>query len=317
MNHTACQTGVLLCSDLDRTILPNGPQPESPLARPLLRRLARRPEVTIVYVSGRHLALLNAAVAEYDIPRPDYAIGDVGTTIYQSGHNTAWEEWPAWRQEISTDWRGLDGRELASLLSPLLAGWPEIRRQEPEKQNHCKLSYYTPASFDRSGSAAKGDGDAAGAIGQEQAADPGREELLTAIRRRLAQAGLKSRLVWSVDEERQLGLLDVLPAGAGKLAAIRFLMRHLGFTPANTVFAGDSGNDLDVLASELNAVLVANAPAEVRREAMARVKEAGREHSLYCAAGGLLGMNGNYAAGVLEGLAHYQPLIMPFLTADP
>ncbi len=33
---------ILLCSDLDRTLLPNGPQSESPGARRLLQRLAER-----------------------------------------------------------------------------------------------------------------------------------------------------------------------------------------------------------------------------------------------------------------------------------
>ena len=34
---------ILLCCDLDRTLIPNGPQPESPGARPLLRALAHHP----------------------------------------------------------------------------------------------------------------------------------------------------------------------------------------------------------------------------------------------------------------------------------
>ncbi|HDO34182.1 MAG TPA: haloacid dehalogenase, partial [Chromatiales bacterium] len=38
---------LLLCSDLDRTLIPNGPQAESPRARALLCELARRPEITL------------------------------------------------------------------------------------------------------------------------------------------------------------------------------------------------------------------------------------------------------------------------------
>jgi hypothetical protein len=37
------------------------------------------------------------------------------------------------------------------------------------------------------------------------------------------------------------------------------------------------------------------------------VSEKGLGDTLYCARGGFLGMNGNYCAGVLEGLAHYIP----------
>ena len=47
---------LMLCSDLDRTLLPNGPQEESPEARPLLRRLAQRPDLVLAYVSGRNEA---------------------------------------------------------------------------------------------------------------------------------------------------------------------------------------------------------------------------------------------------------------------
>lgn len=309
--HESSDQRLLLCSDLDRTILPNGAQPESSRSRPLLHALARRPEVTLAYVSGRHRKLLAAAVAEYGIPRPDYAIGDVGTTIYRVGAQ-GWQEWSAWHEEISADWRGLDSRALADLLEPVLAHRPGVRLQEAEKQNRCKLSYYTPAQWPSlpSSSATSAERPSSAHPVCEAGgspADPGRQKLLALVGARLDQAGLRARLVWSVDEERDLGLLDVLPATAGKLAAIRFLMRQLGFTRSNTVFSGDSGNDLDVLTSELNAVLVANAPPEVRAEALARVSEAGRAQTLYCAAGGFMGMNGNYAAGVLEGVAHFQP----------
>jgi hypothetical protein len=73
------------------------------------------------------------------------------------------------------------------------------------------------------------------------------------------------------------------------------------------LFAGDSGNDLDVLASPVPAVLVANANDAVRAAAIARSGEDGQRDRLHVASGGLLGMNGNYAAGILEGVAHFHP----------
>ena len=72
---------LLVCTDLDRTLLPNGPQPESPRARRLFHRLAERPEVTIAYVTGRDRQLLLDAISSYDLPWPDYAVGDVGANI--------------------------------------------------------------------------------------------------------------------------------------------------------------------------------------------------------------------------------------------
>jgi hypothetical protein len=85
-------------------------------------------------------------------------------------------------------------------------------------------------------------------------------------------------------------------------------MQQNGFTRETTVFAGDSGNDLDVLLSDVPAVLVANADAEVRRQA-----EKAHRDVLYLAQGGYLGMNGNYSAGILEGIAHFRPDIDAWL----
>jgi sucrose-6-phosphatase len=277
---------IVLCTDLDRTVIPNGAQPESPAARTLLRRLARRPESTVVYVSGRHRGLLEAAIRDYDLPVPDYAIGDVGTTIYQVVGGD-WRPWDAWAREIAPDWRGCGREDLAGLLAEL----DGLRPQEPEKQNDFKLSFYAPAG-------------------------PRPEPLLAQIRERLEARGIRASLIWSIDEAAGCGLLDVLPASANKRHAIEFLMGEKGFSDTQTVFAGDSGNDLEVLVSGLQAVLVRNAPDEVREEAIRRAAAAGRPDRLYVARGGFLGMNGNYSAGVLEGLVHFLPHVAAWLRPD-
>jgi len=54
-------------------------------------------------------------------------------------------------------------------------------------------------------------------------------------------------------------------------------------------------------------VLVANATLEVKEEAIALAKRHGTLATLYIAKGGFFGMNGHYAAGVLEGLCHFIP----------
>lgn len=276
-------TEVLLCSDLDRTLLPNGPQDESPLARERLRALAERPEVTLAYVSGRHRQLLLDAIDEYDIPVPAYAIGDVGTTIYQV-RDGEWWPWAEWEQEIAPDWNGRRHDQLAALFDDL----DDIEPQEPEKQNTFKLSYYAPADM-----------------------DPNR--LIDPMSERLRAAAVRASLIWSVDETENRGLLDVLPRSATKYHAIRFLMQRKGFAEAATVFAGDSGNDLPVLTSGLQSVLVRNARDEVRDQALREVRAKGVVERLYFAKGGFLGMNGNYAAGVLEGLVHFIPAAAAWL----
>jgi hypothetical protein len=82
------------------------------------------------------------------------------------------------------------------------------------------------------------------------------------------------------------------------------------------VFAGDSGNDLEVLASPIPSVLVANATADVREACVRRAAREGTERALYLARGGYLGMNGNFAAGLLEGWVHYRPETAAWLEGD-
>jgi hypothetical protein len=134
-----------------------------------------------------------------------------------------------------------------------------------------------------------------------------RNTLAGAIEERLAAAGIRARLIWSVDEPAGVGLLDVLPAGASKRHAIEALMQREGFSLDETLFCGDSGNDIEVLSSPIPAVLVANSQPEVRDLALRLATQAGCVDRLYIARGGFMGMNGNYCAGILEGIAHYHP----------
>lgn len=278
-------TALLLCTDLDRTLLPNGDAPESPEARPLFRRLAGRPDVTLAYVSGRHLGLLQEAIRDYDLPLPDYAIGDVGTTLYEV-KGDEWTPMPEWSAEIAPDWAGLTRHELADALADV----DGLRLQEEAKQNTFKLSYYAPADIDT-------------------------EALRAEVGGRLAALGVCASLIWSVDDLTGEGLFDILPERATKLHAIEFLARLLGLNGPNMLFAGDSGNDLPVLASEIHSVLVNNARPEVKRQAVEQAEATGQDGHLYLARGGMFGMNGNYAAGILEGVAHFHPAFTPWLEA--
>jgi cardiolipin synthase len=96
-------TRILLCTDLDRTLLPNGEPPESEGARAAFSRLARRREVTFACVTGRHRALIEGAITTFDLPAPDYAVGDVGTSLY-AVRDGAWEPVQAWTQTFAEDW---------------------------------------------------------------------------------------------------------------------------------------------------------------------------------------------------------------------
>ena len=277
-------TSLLICTDLDRTLIPNGPQPESPDARRLFATLVARGEVSLAYVSGRHRALVQQAMADYQLPLPDFVIGDVGTSLYRVETDAEWSPRPEWESHIGADWAGASVEDLKGLL----AGMSHLRLQEPAKQGRFKLSFYAASDADQSG-------------------------LVDEVRGRISAQGIRASLIWSVDEAVDVGLLDVLPERATKYHAIEFLIEQEGFGIDQVVFSGDSGNDLEPLTSPLPAVLVANAHPAVREEALRVVHERGLADCLYCAEGGFLGMNGNYAAGILEGVAHYQPLVRRWL----
>jgi len=222
--------------------------------------------------------LIEQAIAEFDLPQPDFAIADVGTTIYRVD-SSGWHRWSEWDAKIAPDWRNLPRDELGRVLSV----FPALRLQENKKQALHKLSFYVPLETDE-------------------------RALIDEMNVLLKQNGINANLIWSVDEAVDIGLLDVLPASANKLHAITFLMQQNGFRHENTVFAGDSGNDMDVLLSSIPSVLVANANIEVKRQAVSACKD-----TLYIAKGDYLGMNGNYSAGIIEGAAHYWPEVEVWL----
>ena len=276
---------ILLCSDLDRTLIPNGAAVESPPARPRLSRLAARDEVRLAYVSGRDANLVREAITTYGLPVPDAVIGDVGASLYHV-RDADWLPDRQWQETIGHDWRGRSHDDITGILDPLTRHGLSL--QPPEKQSRYKISYFAEPSLDL-------------------------ERLRDTIAALLGEERIAANIICSRDEADNRGLVDILPPQANKLLAIRFLMDSLAIDDAHAAFAGDSGNDLDVLTSGMQAILVANAADDVRRLATTRAAENGWSGRLYLAAGDFLGMNGNYAAGVLEGLAHFFPEIAEWI----
>lgn len=266
---------LLLCTDLDGTLIPDGRAPEPLDARPLFARLAAREEVRLAFVTGRHRKLVEEAISELSLPLPRFVVGDVGSTIYEVEAG-GWRPWDAWRLRLEEDWPPGTAQRLRATAGRL-AG---LELQEASKQSGLKVSFYLRR----------------GPLGEAE----------ERLRRFLEEAGIPARLVSSRDSEG-VGLLDLLPPAGGKLGAVEFLIERGGFDRRRFLFAGDSGNDLEVLVSGLPAVLVANAGEDVRRQARDARGASGDRVRLYEARGGFRGMNGNYAAGVLEGLAHFLP----------
>ncbi|MCU7815295.1 MAG: HAD-IIB family hydrolase [Candidatus Thiodiazotropha sp. (ex Rostrolucina anterorostrata)] len=272
---------LLVCTDLDRTLIPNGSQSESDEARDRFKQLCDSKGVVLAYVSGRDQNLVKKAIADYALPQPDYVVGDVGTTLYHVAGADDWNHQLDWEETISRDWNGKSHADLKRLFSNIQG----LRLQENEKQNRFKLSYYVSLDQDHQWILGK----------MEQALEP---------------EAVNASLIWSIDETADRGLLDVLPERATKYHAIDFLRQSLGYSLTETLFSGDSGNDMEVLISPVPAVLVANAQSDVRDEAQRLARDKGTGDSLYMAKGGFMTMNGNYSAGILEGAAYYYPILM-------
>lgn len=277
---------LLLCTDMDRTVIPNGMQAEHPDARRRFRKFCQSENVCLVYVTGRHRQLVEKAIRTYSLPQPDYIISDVGTKIFQFKEKR-WQEVQSWCDEIDQDWNGKSHTDLKALLNDI----KDLQLQEFSKQNTHKLSFYLPLYLNK-------------------------DLVIKEVQHRLQKVGVNASVMWSIDELTNVGLLDVLPEHATKLHAIEFLQGRLGYTDNEVVFAGDSGNDMPVLASPIQSVVVNNASDEIKAMAQQLVVENGHPQSLYIAINpGPLGMNGNYSAGVLQGVWHYAEGFRPQLEA--
>lgn len=270
------QARYLLCSDLDRTLVPNGPQAESPTARRALRRLVENRAICVVYVTGRDRILVEQAIQQFNLPWPDAVIGDVGTRIW-STFDRHWSAWDQWDDLIRMDFDEVI-RAKAQRFADRIDG---LEPQPNDRQTEYKLSYWCPTS------------------------DLKRAK--TDLEQFFSQEQLPASVIASLDESNHLGLVDILPDKATKQGAIEMVMSAWGFNHWSTVCAGDSGNDLPFLTSALQSVLVANATEEVREQALKMAQAQGQMANLYLARGGLYGMNGCYAAGVVEGFLHYIP----------
>jgi hydroxymethylpyrimidine pyrophosphatase-like HAD family hydrolase len=169
-------------------------------------------------------------------------------------------------------------------LQRALSDITELILQEPDRQSDYKLSYYLPLAVDE-------------------------KTILSKIQQKLNELGVQASLIWSVDEAKDIGLLDVLPRNATKLHGIEFLQQQLGYQSDEIIFAGDSGNDLPVLISSIRSILVANARPEVQEQALHEARKNGNVASLYLAGHKESDLDGNYAAGVLQGVISFYPEI--------
>lgn len=258
----------VLATDLDGTLIPLEDNAANRRDLRTLSSVLTGNGLELVFVTGRHLALVMDAVVRHRLPVPQWIICDVGTSIFHRAEQLepgAAEGWGVHRLEQlfqPVDEYQQHQAEMVHGYSYLqleqqLHDAPGLRKQEAEKQGPFKLSYYCEAA-----------------------------ELKVTCRR--IQQVLDARqapysLIGSVDPFTGDGLIDLLPSGVSKAHALAWWAEFQGMDQNRIVFAGDSGNDLAAFQAGYRAIVVGNTDAQVAREAYQAHCRAGWQGRLYLA----------------------------------
>ncbi|MEL6264586.1 MAG: HAD-IIB family hydrolase [Pseudomonadota bacterium] len=182
---------------------------------------AHRASVGLIFVTGRDPQFIAGLVDGTPVPVPDYVIGDVGTTIAETAPGAA----------------GTEIRPIPALEADIAARWQDSgARVRAALDGHPGLTLQ-PTDFRYRVSY---DMDPA-------AYDPAAEAIVAAME--------LDHLI-SADQ-----FFDVLPRGVSKGPSLKRLAAHLGIAEARVLAAGDTLNDLSMLASGLPAVAVGGSEA--------------------------------------------------------
>ncbi len=227
----------------------------------------------MIFVTGRFVASILEAIDEFQLPSPNWIIGDVGSSIYRAGEKSPgqYDQVMMYRQHLDAI---CPAKELAAIHRRFAQDLP-IERQEEVNQGPHKLSYYC----------------------DETALDAIVERMETII----LQEQQPLSMVHSVDPDDGRGLIDVMPRGVNKAYALRWWSDHIGHDPTRMVYAGDSGNDLAALTSGVRGIVVGNASHDLRRKLDRHAKHLIDQGLIYFSQNG-------YTSGVVEGARHHRLL---------
>ena len=212
----------------------------------------QRQRVLMAFCTGRHLKSIQNFYDEKQLlRRANVCICMVGTDIYFRDDGDYVLDF-RWHEIIAQDW---DKQTVEDILHSI----PEARMQDAEWQSPFKSSYYLEENV---------------------------EERLAEIDRKLKEADLRAKVVYSADK-----FLDLLPARSGKGEAVRYVAAKKGIPAENVVTCGDTGNDLDMMRPELEfrGIAVGNSAPELKAFTPPNVY-----HAQAC-----------HAAGIREGLEAY------------
>ena len=202
--------------------------------------------------TGRSFHSAMAILEQQEMPRPQVMITSVGTEIYRLEKNgTTYCLDRDWATHIS---RGWDREAVLDVMQTM----PGIQPQAPLEQRRHKLSYFTDGS----------------------------RGIVEKVRTRLESQGLRSSVIHSHGR-----YLDILPIRASKGTAVEFVRNGYGLTHEAVFVAGDSGNDIEMLRTVPQAIIVANFSDELAALPSLKHSYVAREA---------------YARGIIEGVDHFR-----------
>jgi hydroxymethylpyrimidine pyrophosphatase-like HAD family hydrolase len=127
----------------------------------------------------------------------------------------------------------------------------------------------------------------------------------------------------SVDRAKNLGFIDVMPLYrfdpdsadcepvTGKVIALEYWRRRLGYEKNQVAYAGDSGNDYTALIHGYKGIVLENASPAVKERVMQGAQERGTLKSLFFPEGNWGAFkDGTCLRGIIRGLVHHE-LISP------
>jgi len=258
----------VLATDLDGTLIPLRDSDDNIRDLQTLTEEIRDAQTTLTFVTGRHIESVKDAIERFRLPKPQWVICDVGSSIYRREDNT-FQHATSYVDLLSE----IVGDVPVARMREHLSNWEGLRLQEEEKQQQFKLSFYCQRDAVRENARRVGEF--------------------------LIERNLPYNIISSQDPFKDIGLIDLLPKGISKAYALSWWSEHEKLSDDAVVFAGDSGNDLAAMTAGFKTIVVGNAEEDVKQEVNDHFHQNDDAKRLYIS-------KNNATSAVLSGCYHFQ-----------